>query len=99
MRRGTFTSVGLSGQSSGACVPSDNPNFGITHFDTFWGAFITIFQSITLEGWTDNMYWTQDGVHLYTWIYYVLVVTFGAFLVVQLFLAVLSDAFANESAK
>jgi hypothetical protein len=39
------------------CLQSDNPNFGISHYDHFWGAFVTIFQSITLEGWTDNMYW------------------------------------------
>lgn len=91
--------VGSAGLRRSDCLQSDNPNFGITHFDHFWGAFITIFQSITLEGWTDNMYWAQDGVHTFVWIYYVLVVTFGAFLVVQLFLAVLSDAFNSESAK
>jgi hypothetical protein len=88
-----------AGSKVSHCLESDNPNFGITHFDHFWGAFITIFQSITLEGWVDNMYWTQDGASLYAWLYFVLVVTFGAFLVVQLFLAVLSDAFNSESSR
>lgn len=91
-----LTRGGARGARS-SCVESDNPNFGITHFDHTWAAFITIFQSITLEGWVDNMYFAQDGAHLYTWAYFVLVVAFGAFLVVQLFLAVLTDAFNRES--
>jgi voltage-dependent calcium channel L type alpha-1D len=31
-------------------------NWGYTHFDNIFGAFLTVFQSITKEGWTDIMY-------------------------------------------
>lgn len=32
------------------------PNFGITNFDNFGLAMLTVFQCITLEGWTDVLY-------------------------------------------
>jgi len=32
------------------------PNDGITNFDNFGLSMLTVFQCITLEGWTDVMY-------------------------------------------
>lgn len=32
------------------------PNFGITNFDNFGLSMLTVFQCITLEGWTDVLY-------------------------------------------
>jgi voltage-dependent calcium channel L type alpha-1D len=32
------------------------PNFGITNFDNFGLAMLTVFQCVTLEGWTNVMY-------------------------------------------
>lgn len=34
----------------------DGPNSGITNFDNFGLAMLTVFQCITLEGWTDVLY-------------------------------------------
>jgi len=34
----------------------EGPNDGITNFDNFGLAMLTVFQCITLEGWTDMMY-------------------------------------------
>ncbi len=34
----------------------DGPNNGITSFDNFGLAMLTVFQCITMEGWTDVMY-------------------------------------------
>lgn len=33
------------------------PNGGITNFDNFMFAMLTVFQCITMEGWTDVLYW------------------------------------------
>ncbi|CAK7292916.1 Voltage-dependent L-type calcium channel subunit alpha-1D [Vulpes lagopus] len=33
------------------------PNGGITNFDNFAFAMLTVFQCITMEGWTDVLYW------------------------------------------
>ncbi|KAK7916637.1 hypothetical protein WMY93_012398 [Mugilogobius chulae] len=36
------------------------PNNGITNFDNFLFAMLTVFQCITMEGWTDVLYWAED---------------------------------------
>jgi hypothetical protein len=51
-------------------VEANSPNFGITNFDNILSAWLTIFQCISLEGWTDVMYWVQDAVSPYSWIYF-----------------------------
>jgi Ion transport protein len=37
----------------------DNPNYGFTSFDNILWAWLTIFQCVSLEGWTDTMYYVQ----------------------------------------
>lgn len=34
----------------------EGPNWGITNFDNFGLAMLTVFQCVTLEGWTDVLY-------------------------------------------
>lgn len=34
----------------------EGPNYGITNFDNFGLAMLTVFQCITLEGWSDVLY-------------------------------------------
>lgn len=36
--------------------PWEGPNSGITNFDNFGLSMLTVFQCITLEGWTDVLY-------------------------------------------
>lgn len=38
----------------------DGPNGGITNFDNFFFAMLTVFQCITMEGWTDVLYWVKN---------------------------------------
>lgn len=38
----------------------EGPNFGITNFDNFGLAMLTVFQCVTNEGWTQTMYWVSD---------------------------------------
>lgn len=37
------------------------PNGGITNFDNFAFAMLTVFQCITMEGWTDVLYWVSSS--------------------------------------
>ena len=65
-------------------------NWGYTKFDNFGYAVVTIFQSITLEGWSDIMFFCQDGVSIGTAsMYFVVMVLFGGFFALNLVLAVL----------
>eukprot|EP00397_Hematodinium_sp_SG-2012_P000464 GEMP01000464.1.p1 GENE.GEMP01000464.1~~GEMP01000464.1.p1 ORF type:complete len:1850 (+),score=300.04 GEMP01000464.1:241-5790(+) len=71
-------------------------NFGITHFDHFGGAFLTVFQSITLEGWVDVMYMLQDGHgSIFPAIYFLLVVFIGNFFLFNVALAIIWDSFSS----
>lgn len=38
----------------------EGPNGGITNFDNIFFAMLTVFQCITMEGWTDVLYWVQN---------------------------------------
>lgn len=38
------------------------PNYGITNFDNFGLAMLTVFQCITLEGWTDVLYYVSQAL-------------------------------------
>ena len=37
----------------------EGPQWGITCFDNFPQAMLTVFQCVTLEGWTDMLYWVS----------------------------------------
>ncbi|KAK9753802.1 Ion transport protein [Popillia japonica] len=76
------------------------PNFGITNFDNFGLSMLTVFQCITLEGWTDVLYNIQDALgRTWQWSYFVSMVIFGAFFVMNLILGVLSGEFSKEREK
>merc|ERR1719412_2132259 len=78
----------------------EGPNFGITNFDHFVLSMLTVFQCVTLEGWTDVLYWVQDSMGN-TWqvLYFVSMVVLGAFFVMNLILGVLSGEFSKEREK
>ncbi|XP_026685320.1 muscle calcium channel subunit alpha-1-like [Diaphorina citri] len=78
----------------------EGPNNGITNFDNFGLAMLTVFQCITLEGWTDVLYNIEDALgRTWQWTYFVSMVILGAFFVMNLILGVLSGEFSKEREK
>ncbi|XP_061511526.1 muscle calcium channel subunit alpha-1 isoform X3 [Anopheles gambiae] len=78
----------------------EGPNAGITNFDNFGLSMLTVFQCITLEGWTDMLYYIEDAMGSnWQWIYFVSMVILGAFFVMNLILGVLSGEFSKERTK
>ena len=73
----------------------ENPNYGITSFDNVADAWLTIFQCISLEGWTDVMYYAKDAVSPWSWVYFTSMIILGAFFAVNLALAVLFVSFVD----
>ena len=67
----------------------DLPNFGFSNFDNIAWAWLTIFQCISMEGWTNIMYMVMDTTSTFTWPYFVVLIVFGSFFAVNLALAVL----------
>uniref|UniRef100_A0A8C7SJW9 Calcium channel, voltage-dependent, R type, alpha 1E subunit a n=1 Tax=Oncorhynchus mykiss TaxID=8022 RepID=A0A8C7SJW9_ONCMY len=73
------------------------PNDGITQFDNILFAVLTVFQCITMEGWTTVLYNTNDALGP-TWncMYFIPLIIIGSFFVLNLVLGVLSGEFAKE---
>ena len=67
-------------------------------FDNIMQAWLTIFQCISLEGWTDIMYHTMDALTVWSWVYFVFMIVFGSFFAVNLALAVLYVFFVGANA-
>jgi hypothetical protein len=66
------------------------PNYPSAHagFDNIWYAMLTVFQIITLEGWTEVWYSARDALSSAHFLYFWIVVLIGNYFVVNLLLAV-----------
>ncbi|XP_045030730.1 sodium channel protein 60E isoform X2 [Daphnia magna] len=85
--------------SDHVCLPGlgNNPNFGYTNFDTFPWSMLTTFQLITLDYWENiyNMVLAVCGP--YTIVFFMIVVFFGAFYLINLMLAVVAMSYDDEA--
>ena len=79
------------------CLKAFNPNSGITHFDNIAHSWLTIFQCITLEGWTPIMYMTMDASTGWSVVYFILLVFTGGFFLLNLALAVITEVYDEEN--
>ncbi|XP_012056925.1 PREDICTED: voltage-dependent calcium channel type A subunit alpha-1-like [Atta cephalotes] len=94
---GSYTCVANVSTCMGNWV---GPNSGITNFDNIGFAMLTVFQCITMEGWTPILYWTNDAIgSAYNWIYFIPLIILGSFFMLNLVLGVLSGEFAKEKEK
>ncbi|KRY93558.1 Voltage-dependent T-type calcium channel subunit alpha-1I [Trichinella pseudospiralis] len=78
------------------CGPtSHNPFQGSVSFDNIGFAWVSIYLVISLEGWSDIMYYVQDAHSFWDWIYFVLLIVIGAFFMINLCLVVIATQFAD----
>ena len=70
---------------------NENPGDDFVSFDNIAIAFLTIFQCLSLEGWVDVMYATQDTVGWFAVFFFVPLIIIGALFVMQLTLAVVAN--------
>ena len=72
-----------------------NPN-GVNSFDNMVLSLLTIFQAMTLEGWTVIMFMLQDGFsYAASTVYFVLLIFSCSFYLLNLFLAVIFESFSS----
>jgi voltage-gated sodium channel len=67
-------------------------------FDNFLTAMLTLFRILTFEDWTDVMYEAMELHHL-SWIYFISFVIITAFVLFNLFIAVIIDEMQNMNKK
>lgn len=78
------------------CVYSlDNPNFGVTNFDNIFSALLSVFECVTLEGWTDILIFSQKSFNDYVIFYYFPLVFIGSYLLLSIILAVIKNSFSK----
>ncbi|XP_027195936.2 ca[2+]-channel protein alpha[[1]] subunit T isoform X1 [Dermatophagoides pteronyssinus] len=78
------------------CRPGDhNPFQDAVSFDNVGMAWIAIFLVISLEGWSDIMYYIQDAHSFWSWIYFVLLIVIGSFFMINLCLVVIATQFSE----
>jgi voltage-dependent calcium channel L type alpha-1D len=69
----------------------ENPNYGVTSFDNIFASILTVFQCITLEGWSENMFYASRTTDygLFNDIFFTSLIVIGAFFTLNLIAAVL----------
>ncbi|XP_037069662.1 LOW QUALITY PROTEIN: voltage-dependent T-type calcium channel subunit alpha-1H-like [Pollicipes pollicipes] len=72
-----------------------NPFQGAMSFDNIGLAWVAIFLVISLEGWTDIMYYIQDAHSFWDFIYFVLLIVIGSFFMINLCLVVIATQFSE----
>ncbi|XP_056011391.1 voltage-dependent P/Q-type calcium channel subunit alpha-1A-like isoform X2 [Ostrea edulis] len=76
------------------------PNEGITSFNNIGVALLTVFQCLTMEGWTDLYYFTNDAKGIsWNWLYFIPLVVFCAFFMMNIVLGILKGVFTREREK
>lgn len=71
------------------CRYYGNPDFDIVSFDNILKSTLNIFIIITLEGWTDIMYYIRHATNTYAYdIFFILIVIIGCFFILNLMVAV-----------
>jgi len=75
-------------------------NWGLTNFDNLGQAFLTIFQSITGEGWSSILYvyWNSYNA-LFSSIFFCAVILIGNFFMLNLILAAINNSFIEFNCK
>ena len=78
-------------------VRIENLQYGKINFDNLINAFLTVFQCLTLEGWTSVMYNFQDSYDKY-WatLYFVALVLMCALLFLNIIVAILFDNYEDN---
>lgn len=74
-----------------------NPNWGITNFDTIPSAFLMVFQIVSLEGWSDMMYYLDRTFSPLVAVYFIGLIIIGTFFLLNLTLAVIKAEFTKNA--
>ena len=80
------------------CLAAPNPDGGKINFDYILAALVTLYTILSLEGWSQVMYYTIDALGTSVAWYFVLMVLVGAVVVLNLALTILTDAFSRSVA-
>ncbi|KAM8908795.1 voltage-dependent T-type calcium channel subunit alpha-1I-like isoform 2-T2 [Spinachia spinachia] len=98
---------GFTGAGTNACVNwnalynvcragAQNPNNGATNFDNIGYAWISIFQVVTLEGWSDIMFYAMDVYSFWSFLYFIFVAIMGSFIMMNVCAVVIATQYSDN---
>ena len=93
---GDDASAGYDGRcprGSSCTFFASNPDEGLTSFDAVGISLLSLLRVLTMDDWSHIMYWLMAVTTPLASLFFVLIVCFGAFFVVNLFLAVVFEEF------
>ncbi|KAJ9470438.1 Voltage-dependent calcium channel type D subunit alpha-1 [Diplonema papillatum] len=73
-----------------------NPAGGKLSFDHIGVAALTLFVALTLEGWTETMYQTIDATTYIASFFWVVLIIFGSFFILNLTIVIITEAFETK---
>ncbi|XP_026034808.1 voltage-dependent T-type calcium channel subunit alpha-1H-like isoform X2 [Astatotilapia calliptera] len=76
-----------------------NPDLGVINFDNIGYAWITIFQVVTLEGWTNIMYYVMDSYSFWSFVFFILVTIIGSFIIMNVCAVIIATQFSENFAR
>ncbi|KAL6108518.1 cacna1g [Pungitius sinensis] len=99
--------VGLTGAGTNACINwnvlynvcrsgAQNPNNGATNFDNIAYAWISIFQVVTLEGWSNVMFYVMNVHSFWTFLFFIFVAIMGSFIMMNVCAVVIATQFSDN---
>ena len=100
----TGISNGLCGVQScpigSSCAATNvNPQHNTISFDNILYSLVSVFQTITLEGWSDIMMYSQETFSYFSVFYFLPLVFFGSYLILNLSIAVITSNFSDRLEK
>ncbi|XP_024517811.1 sodium channel protein type 3 subunit alpha isoform X2 [Selaginella moellendorffii] len=90
---------GYSCPSTQKCLKYGNPNYGQTSFDYLWYSLISMFQIVSLEGWSLIMYRVKDAEGERANSYFMTLVIIGTYFLCNVFIAGISGVFLRVRAE
>ncbi|KAM7365209.1 hypothetical protein PAMP_016155 [Pampus punctatissimus] len=74
-----------------------NPQKDAISFDNIGFAWIAIFQAITLEGWTEIMYYVMDANSFWSFVFFILVTIIGSLVMTNVCAVVIATQFSETT--
>uniref|UniRef100_A0AAQ6IKB6 Ion transport domain-containing protein n=1 Tax=Anabas testudineus TaxID=64144 RepID=A0AAQ6IKB6_ANATE len=73
-----------------------NPHMGSTHFDSIGYAWITIFQVVTMEGWSEIMFYIMDTDSFWNVVIFIPITIIGSFIMMNVCAVVIATQFSES---
>jgi len=77
----------------------DNPNFNITNFDSFLWSLLMMFQGITLENWSVNMYYCVMTFSYYIVVFFISLAFVGSYILMNILVSIIIKAYKEVEEK